>query len=1019
MTVRSRLFSNDEEQGKRNEDEKIKPQLNGWLPGSPRAPIFRKRRILGLIVACLCTWVFIHNIPNLGPQDKRYLNRYGRGRARPLDREPADNGEDLWRKAQEAEDDEPVAPDMNTQERSTEVAGQDFDGPIRFYYLAASLHAAAKIDGQRASNRNVLFAAADLKSVADLIPMACEMGRWRRNHVHVAVMGRDAVPLEEIKRINSAEDEMTCPISWHDARPDFPERSTNHRMEVSVAGALGHIENFMHPQAIVSNYPEHEDNFFVQGVNRKTKELHQTHIELSKGTSQSLSWLTRLDAVALHNWHVATIDIIVQAPKDTSSNIVRLLKSLERADYGGFLPPKLTIELPPKLNQDTMMFLDEFQWPPRAHQNHLPYHEMTLHRRIPNKRLTDYEASTRFMESFYPYDTMDSHVLVLSPQAELSPTFFHYLKYHMLEYRYSGAAPDLFGISLETPSFYLNGSESFSPPKAKSRNPSGEGKEVQTPFLWQAPNTGAALIFADKWIELHSFLTQFFIASVDPKTESYFNGRQKLVTERLPSWAEYLLDLMRARGYYMLYPASISETSGGTSLVVLHNEMYQVPEEFLKVSSKQDAGSNNLATGDVLEGSEDEYLATHHVSSEKDTLNIERPLLRNLLAVLPPLPLAVTRPSGDEDSTLKALPPLYSLPLLDNEGVILSSEELQDRSNEIAVTYRQRAGGCAKAQSEDAEVIHGNAEDLFCVGTSDSTNVHAKPKKPATSDKHSDRSPVSSSEPSSTQAEIESDADDATPTKPHFRGTGAAAIVNAAVDPENYAATAIAGFKEKLNKQEYYEDDMPALKFKDGIIKDEGNAVLSEKNLQGEEGSGVKGSTSSWSRADDETEAERARNIKPVMDEREYERTDEDAPEKPKPKETVIDRPTEAGSRPDHTDEPSDVDPGISSSKRAGNQAQAPSEGDRDDVRSDQSRLPEEARDAAIGGKVGRVARKGRIGGWDVGGYDEDIIDEKAAAAGRLDFAKGRGRKSEDQIKRDLAAGRPEHAQQREAKEPG
>ena len=1030
MTVRSRVFPADEEHGKRNDDFKSKNKSNSWLSKSSKTPIFRRKRVLGFIVGCVILYVFAHNVPKLGPQDSRYIRKYGR--AYPEPREPANNGEDLWRQAQQADDppDPPATPDTTSGQDA-----QDFEGPVRFYYLASSLHAISKTAGQRAKNKNILFTASDLKSAADLIPMACQMARWKKNNVHMALMGREEMAMDEVKKVNDVDGDL-CPIFWHDARPDFGKRSTQHRMEVSVAGALGHIENFMHPQAVISNYPEHEEDFFVKSINRKTKELAQTHIQLPKGASETLEWMTRLDATALNSWHSATIDIVVQAPQKSSGSLIRLLKSLEHADYGAFLPPRLVLELPHKLEQDVMTFLDDFQWPPVKYQNHLPYQQLTLHRRIPERRLTDHEASTRFVESFYPYDTMDSHVLVLSPQAELSPTFFHYLKFNMLEYRYSNDVMNLFGISLETPSSYLNGSEAFIPPQKQS---SSKGKtQEQTPFLWQAPNTGAALIFADKWVELHSFLTQYFSAVSHSKTKAYLKKRRKQASENLPAWAEYTLDLMRSRGYYMLYPGALSETSRGSSLAVLHNELYQIPEEYLKKRSKPDTDFADLpGSDDILEENDFSYLKTHHVSQDKDVFNVERPLLKNLAEVLPPIPKSMSRPDDEYDPP-PTLPSLDSFPLLDYLGIEMNEEDFSDKAHEHTINYRIHAGGCSKDEAEHRAVIHGNAEDLFCISEhsddedlpddlSDTDEAVERAgealKKSAgrgdgrAKDSNKKTKPSSNEEPNNkkeglhskdTDHDDESDertahASDADPpTKQSFHGSGVAAEVDAVKDPASYAATAVAGFKAKLENPDHkYSDDIPtidlkkkqptaeelaemqALRWKEatsGKRKDSKAPSIETDDREGDRPAGAAGAGG----GPRDQEAERRGGVKEAVkaekgsqadakDEYDGKHTDEP------PTATQTD---EAGARPAPTDADS-----------AEVSAQAEKAIRESAVKTEEQRkaMPQEPRDAAIGGK--REAMKGRIGGWDTGGYDEAFQDERAAAAGEVEFAKDRARR--------------------------
>ena len=434
MTIRSRLFSADEESGKRDDDRKPGKPAKGWFPR--KAPIIiRRRRVIGFLFATLLIWLFVHNVPNLGPFEQRVSRNHARRVPQDMDVEARGLVQDP-RDPRLQDLPAPPPPGPPPLEKDVDKPRRDYEGQIRFYYLASSLHSIARTMGHRDANRNVLFAASDLKAASDVIPLACEMARWKRNFVHVAIMGRDELSLEDVKRLNGAE-KKTCNVYWHDARPDFADESSDHRMEVSIAGALGHMENFMHPQAVVTSAADTEDAFFSNAISRKSRDLHQTHIELPKRSIETLSWFTRLEASSLRAWHTATVDIVIQAPQESSGSLVRLLKSLARADYSGFIPPRLIVELPSKFNQNTMGFLDSFTWPPPRYSSRGNNNELVLRRRIPEKRITPQESSVRFLESFYPTHTQHSHAFILSAQAELSPVYYHYLKYQLLEYKYS------------------------------------------------------------------------------------------------------------------------------------------------------------------------------------------------------------------------------------------------------------------------------------------------------------------------------------------------------------------------------------------------------------------------------------------------------------------------------------------------------------------------------------------------------------------------------------------------------
>ena len=77
------------------------------------------------------------------------------------------------------------------------------------------------------------------------------------------------------------------------------------------------------------------------------------------------------------------------------------------------------------MDHATAEFLKTFQWPPGRAE--MPSHprQLSLRHRIPRSSVTEEESAVRFLESFWPSNPKYSHVLVLSPQAQLSPQFFH------------------------------------------------------------------------------------------------------------------------------------------------------------------------------------------------------------------------------------------------------------------------------------------------------------------------------------------------------------------------------------------------------------------------------------------------------------------------------------------------------------------------------------------------------------------------------------------------------------------
>jgi hypothetical protein len=349
---------------------------------------------------------------------------------------------------------------------------------------------------------------------------------------------------------------------------------------------------------------------------------------------------------------------------------MRLLESLKNADFFSSTPPRLTIELPHEIDEATKRYLEHFKWPPAGSRSSGSL--LTLHHRIPQYGLTGEENSIRFLESFWPADPSNSHVMVLSPQAELSPLFFHYLKYTMLEYKYSSSqydSTDLLGISLDLPPTYLNDSTTFTPPRLNN---------TATPFLWQAPNSNAALYFGEKWVELHNFISHLLQSQHKLPTPTTLNTKE--VSKTYPSWLEHILKLARARGYATIYP----HFKARDSLVTLHNDLYQPPEEYeqdLKEEKKEAELGADMK----------DHLSLKH----KEQLLVNTGLL------------TILNDGG-------RLPLLADMPTMRFDGEIVEGAEMERGAAEFKKVFRREIGGCDEKDAV-VEMIEGEVVDLFCL----------------------------------------------------------------------------------------------------------------------------------------------------------------------------------------------------------------------------------------------------------------------------------------------------------------
>lgn len=426
----------------------------------------------------------------------------------------------------------------------------------------------------------------------------------------------------------------------------------------------------MHPQAVIVDGSDAEDRAFVRALKQQASKmsLQASIIELPAHAEEKLSWITKLDAASLLQWSKISIDILVHAHAGAFGSLIRLLKSLNAADFSGCAIPHLTIEIPEDLDPSTAQWLQNFQWPPRNANEPSKASQLTLRRRISRRGPTEEESSVRFLESFWPTNYLLSHVLVLSPQAELSPNFFHYLKMTILEYRYSSNANSqtwyqrLFGISLDLPTTTLGGTTRLGPPPTLRMKDSSTADD-STPFLWQAPNSNAALFTGEKWVELHSFVSQVLdvqhSSSAIPALLT-----DKSVSRDYPAWMEHVLRLCQARGYWTLYPS----VELATNLATIHTDLYRPPEEY-----------------------ENDGTATKHSGHDDDDEIVIR--RKTLLQSLPN--------GGD-------LLRFDDMPLLAWDGTQTDIEGLYATAATYATQFRLTVGGCEGAAAAIPEMM------LFC-----------------------------------------------------------------------------------------------------------------------------------------------------------------------------------------------------------------------------------------------------------------------------------------------------------------
>lgn len=94
-----------------------------------------------------------------------------------------------------------------------ENSDRTYNGPVTFPGLSGSIQAIGMTGGVYTSNKNVMFAAASMRSVTALLPLACQMGMERRSYVHFVLMGRSTISVTDLLALNGVDD--LCLVIFH------------------------------------------------------------------------------------------------------------------------------------------------------------------------------------------------------------------------------------------------------------------------------------------------------------------------------------------------------------------------------------------------------------------------------------------------------------------------------------------------------------------------------------------------------------------------------------------------------------------------------------------------------------------------------------------------------------------------------------------------------------------------------------------------------------------------------------
>lgn len=657
-------------------DKKTDLPLYGqtWQPNARMRSwsFFRKKRALLAILALCGIYIFIKFLPTDVPSvGSRIDPRTGQPQGHPVDRTTT------------SKQPKPGRPAGKVPEQ---LLDQIYDGPVKFYRLASSLRPhLRKVDDDR---DHVVFLLRDLRTAASLVPLACDMANYNRSRVHMAVMTLRENSIEEIMSVSGVE-APDCPIFWHDTRPDYNSQSSFNRQTTVVQAALSHLDAALNPTAVIIDQQQAKDTHFKDAVQSKLDSIRVPLTIVPNNALTSMSWITAMAGQSLSLLNQNQIDIVITPYKQSAGSLLRLLESIQKANYAGLPEPRITIELPQTIDDFALRYLEYFRWPSDRETGQS---KLILRRRIDPAQISPAVASLHTLESFYPPSWPLSHVLVLSPDVELAPEYLQYLTYLMLEYKYGikgrNMTSAMMGIALDLPERALNDKHPF-----VDQTTSRIGS-----LLWsQSPSSTATLYFGDKWVELQNWFT--LRIQYDPKLEKTVESSVASVSTKHPAWLGQAQELMLARNYYLLYPGFSHDA--GLKLATIHTELHQDPEEFARklkpVLPDRSSSISSISKDDVLTGEEDTGHTHHHVTSD--------PAI-SLLALLLGTQRALDR---------EQLPQDFDLPMYSADGRVTDRDTSEMDADMFAEHISLELGGCDTLKDRD-ERKKGHIEYMFCKG---------------------------------------------------------------------------------------------------------------------------------------------------------------------------------------------------------------------------------------------------------------------------------------------------------------
>ncbi|KAH8926599.1 hypothetical protein BT69DRAFT_966715 [Atractiella rhizophila] len=264
-----------------------------------------------------------------------------------------------------------------------------------------------------------------------------------------------------------------------------------------------------------------------------------TVIALGKEEAGGAEWIGSLPLEGVLEWHTPQIDLAVITDNRPSS-LTRLLRALQTSYYLGD-QVSLTINLEQTADRVTQDLVHGLDW---------PHGKVTVRHRIVKAGLMP-----AIVESWYP-SSNHSYGIILEDDVEVSPLFYSWVKFAILNYRYGTAeerrrSRRMYGVSL-----YQQKNIELRPERREDFDAHQLFGDLMmhpyTPYLSQIPCSWGAVYFPEVWREFHMYLAlRLSEVAIDISDIVVPDIRSNRWAK---SWKKYFIEMVYLRGYTMLYP---------------------------------------------------------------------------------------------------------------------------------------------------------------------------------------------------------------------------------------------------------------------------------------------------------------------------------------------------------------------------------------------------------------------------------------------------------------------------------